>query len=707
MGKKPLHIGLPGWIGVGAVCGVATGLVAGESCKVLQPVGTAYVMLLESVVYPYLISSLLHGLGRLSSGVALRLFKKSWHFYLAVWGVTLGCAYLLNFSFPALPLPTAIDATLPERAGPDLLQLILPGNIFHDLSNNYVPAVVVLSVLFGVAIQSAPGKDSLLGILALVRGACVRIWNWVVTFAPFAVFAMFAVTAGTIESDKIAGMLIYVFLFLTSTFLLAFVAIPMALSALMPVTSRMVLKELRSAIVLSMVTTLSVVALPFIQQAAEKLAKRNGIEDENSREIIETSLAVSYPLGQLGNFFVYFFILFASFNTRTILSGMEQMALPFMTLFSCIGSPTSTVNAVDFLSSWLHLPGKPLELYIETMTMTRYGQVALSVMGFAFLTYSMTFNYYERLKISVPRLVGCGLLILVCVIGLGAGGHVLISDALTKPQSPYLYLRLPGEITKGVNVKVYKTRAEFQAAYPEPKLKPGESVIDRIQRTHTLRVGYAPGIIPFTYFNKHGQLVGYDIACAYDLAKSLNVRLVLAPVSFNKVKQEAHDGVFDIFMGGVYVTAERMHWGKYSQSYYQSPMALIVPAERADDFVDMTEIRQIPDLSIAIFDDPLMIQLAKRLFPDAKQMALPSIGYDALPTAKGWDAALWTYGESCIWVAANPGYAAVKPKNMGAVMVIAYYLPKQSFDMLQFINSWMALRKADGFLAKQQGYWMD
>lgn len=707
MAKKILHIGLPGWIGIGALCGVATGLAVGDSCKLLQPVGTAYVMLLESAVYPYLISSLLHGLGRLDSGMAARLFRKSWPFYLAAWGITLGCAYLLSLAFPALPLPTAIDATLPERTGPDLLQLILPGNIFHDLSNNYVPAVVVLSVLFGVAIQNASGKDNLLGILALVRGACVKIWNWIVNLAPIAVFAMFAVTSGTIQADQVAGMLIYVFLFLAATFLLAFVAIPLGMSALLPVRYRAVLRELRSALVLSLVTTLSVVALPFIQQAAEKLASHNDIDGEESKEIIETSLAVSYPLGQLGNLFVYFFMLFAAFDTRTVLTGLEQLALPVMTLFSCIGSPTSTVNAVDFLSSWLGLPGKPLDLYIETMTLTRYGQVALSVMSFAFLTYSMTFSYYGRLKVSLPRLAGCGALIAVCAVGLGAGGRVFIDQSLAKPVSPYMYLSLPGEVTNGINAKVYKTREAFLADFPQPGLKTGEAVIDRVQRTHTLRVGYAPGIIPFSYFNKHGQLVGYDIACVYDLARALNVRLVLAPVSFNAIMDRAKEGAFDVIVGGIYVTAERMQWGKYSISYFQSPMALIVPAQRADEFVDMAEIRRMPKLSVALFEDPLMFQLAKRLFPQAKQIGLPCIGYDALPKTEGWDAALWTYLESCIWVAANPGYTAVKPKNMGAVMVIAYYLPGKSFDMVQFVNSWMALRKADGFMDKQRIYWME
>jgi len=57
----------------------------GESCAILSPIGFAYVGLLQAAVYPYLICSLLHGLGSLEPGKAWRLFKSGWLFYVAAW----------------------------------------------------------------------------------------------------------------------------------------------------------------------------------------------------------------------------------------------------------------------------------------------------------------------------------------------------------------------------------------------------------------------------------------------------------------------------------------------------------------------------------------------------------------------------------------------------------------------------------------------
>ena len=54
-------------------------------------------------------------------------------------------------------------------------------------------------------------------------------------------------------------------------------------------------------------TTLSVAAVPFVMEATRKLADRCGIVDPERDDIIRTNLSVAYPLGQLGNFFVYLF----------------------------------------------------------------------------------------------------------------------------------------------------------------------------------------------------------------------------------------------------------------------------------------------------------------------------------------------------------------------------------------------------------------
>ncbi len=699
-----LHIGLPGWILVGAALGVLTGLFIGDHAAALEPVGTAYVMLLEAVVYPYIISSLLYGLGRLEPGMALKLFKRGWPFYILAWGLTLASAYLFSLALPEVPAPSFIDGAQAGQRGTSLLELILPSNIFLDLSRNHVPAVVVLSILFGVALQKSTKKEGLMNILDLIRKAGVRIWGWIVYLAPFAVFAMFAETAGTIRPEALENMLLYLGMFLIGTFMLAFWVLPGLVAALIPGTYRELLHDLRGAFVLSMVTTLSVVALPFIQEAASKLAKASGIEKENGDEIIGTCLAVNYPLGQLGNFFVYFFMLFAAVDFGANLGAFQSAALPFMTLLSCVGSPTSTVNAVDFLGAWLGLHGDALPLYIETMVVTRYGQVALSVAGFAFLTILMTQSYFGKLRIRAWPLVRHCALSLAALAGLTLAGAMFSQGAPPSRAADYATFELTSRTTRDVKATVCASQADCPPALA-PKQRDAETVFGRIQRAGTLRVGYNPHFMPFCYKNDKGELVGYDVACAYDMARSLNTSLVFVPFEIDSFQENLRDGVFDIAMAGLYITPERLRWAEVSPPYFQSPVALITPSGRAGDYLDMEAIRKMEGLKVASFKDPVLQPFIRRVFPFAEPVVVPD--YETLADRPDIDAAVWTFCQAKSFASANKGYTAVRPRNLREVMVFGYYLPPDSDQMQRFVKHWIDLRRRDGTLKRLTDYWIE
>ncbi len=114
--------------------------------------------------------------------------------------------------------------------------------------------MVVFAVVYGIAIQRVARKQALFEILEAVRMASVTIWGWIVQIAPLGVFALFANTAGTVQPDRLAGLLLYVGLFLAGTCILAFVVLPCLLAAVAPVSYREIMRELQPALVLAAVT---------------------------------------------------------------------------------------------------------------------------------------------------------------------------------------------------------------------------------------------------------------------------------------------------------------------------------------------------------------------------------------------------------------------------------------------------------------------
>jgi hypothetical protein len=90
-----------------------------------------------------------------------------------------------------------------------------------------------------------------------------------------------------------------------------------------------------------------------------------------------------------------------------IAQPLDVWLLPIETLLSCVGSPTSSVDAVTFLAGWLGLPDQTTSLYVSLMTLTRYGQVIASVGGFAFLSFGVVLAYYGKIRIRWSQLVFC------------------------------------------------------------------------------------------------------------------------------------------------------------------------------------------------------------------------------------------------------------------------------------------------------------
>jgi len=698
-GKSRYAARLPLWVLIGASLGVVAGILLGDDATILHPLGTSYVKLMQVVVFPYIICSLLHGLGRLSPSTAWRLFRSSWIIYLAVWGLTFLVIFLMSLAIPPVPPPSFIDA---RSAGGslDFLELIIPANPFLDLVRNHLPAIVIFSVVYGIAIQRVKDKEAFLSFLDLIRTASVTIWGWVVLLAPFGVFALFADTAGTLEPAALENLSIYIVAAVLSTIILAFWILPSVIAAACPMTTREIIADLRSALVISVVTSLSVAALPFIQQAAEKLAAQADITDANRDEIINTSLAVSYPLAQLGNFFIWLFILFAAFYYRIPIPIGDQLALPFITLLSGFGSPSSSVDAVAFLAKWLELPPDATNLYVSMMTITRYGQVVASVMGFAFVTYLVTMNYYGRLKLRLPRLA------LSLVVGAAIVGGTTVavgtvrSNIVHAPNSPYRTYRLDAKTTQGVSVAIGEGDGTVPAAVLAAK-----TALGRIQASGEIRIGFNPDIIPFSYRNKHGELVGFDIAHAYQLARDLNVRLRLIPFRWDDLAKDLKGNRFDMAASGIFVTEERLEDFAFSEPYLKSPIALIVHATDARQFLSRAEIEARTDLTFAVFRDPVMSDLINRIFPKAKVVVLRN--YDELPEHPEIDAAIWTLAQAKAWTAARADYTAVVPKNLGGELLIAYLMPKESQDLRSFVNYWLRIQHVNGFNERMVARWIE
>jgi proton glutamate symport protein len=696
---RMLAASLPVWVLAGALLGILIGLTFGERMAVLQPAGVVYAMLLESVVYPYILSSLIVGLGSLAPARTRELIRASWVLYLFLWIVVFAVIQVLAQAFPAPAPPIEIKPSA-QVSVMDLLRTLIPENLTAALSQNLVPAIVVFAVMFGAAVQSVQSKTSFLEVAEAIRLASLKIWQWVVYLAPLGVFALFASTAGTIEPRMAGSLAVYLALFLLGTFLLAFVLLPLALSAIAPVGWREILADLRPAFVLALVTTLPTSALPLIQGVSERRISAAGHADEEAKDVTRATISLAYVFASLGNYFVALFIIYAAQHFRVSVEWVQKLMLPPITLLSSSGAPSTTISAAGFMAQWLGLPGETVPLYVEAMTVTRYGQVALSVSAYAFIGIAVPFIYFRCASWRPVRAIAA--LVLAVVLFAGAASAVRgLSDRLFPPGSNAAILdrTMAPDLMRDVPAVIYKSNAD--------DLPPitGPATLDGIRDRGFLRVGYGRDIVPFDYENASGDLVGFDISYAYRLAHDLHVRLELAPFDWGQAQPDLIDRRLDIVMAGMYITEQRLENLQATNTYFESPVAFIARSDRARQFLTYDEVARAGNLKLGALRDSAISRLAQHLFPGAQ--IVPLTTYNELAERPDLDAAIWSLHQARAWASGHPGYTAVAATGMGAPLMFAYFLPPDATTLTLYLNAWLALQSDNGFRHAQIAYWIE
>lgn len=481
---------------LGCFLGIFAGIFFGKYALYLHPVGSVFIMLMQSVVYPYIIASLLHGLGSLSPEVAKKLFKKTGLLYLLFIVISISLIWLLS-----LAIPQSSSAIIgPNVAHPtvaNFLQQLIPQNLFAALANNYMPAIIIFCLLFGSALQHYKNNGPILEVLTAVKVSSLKVWNWVVLLSPYASFALMAETVGTLSITMFENIAIYLFLFFLGCLLFTFWLIPMLIGCFIPLRYRDCIRLLREALLIAVATNLAVAALPYIIECVTQLISKRQVSSTDSKEkIAETVSTLSYPFSQIGNLFLYLFIIFSAtyFQRPIVLDHVGKFFLMILTYFSSLGSPSSTLEAVSFLANWTALPPQTSDLNVGLLPITRYAQVLASVGGMAFISIVGTFAYFDSLKIKWCALIAC---LLATFIGLGSLIFTIIHYHLFKmvEQPSLLSFRLDPELIAGTEVLM------DPPALSIPQLGSSSTLV-RIRQTKILRVGYNEHMIPFVYFNQ-------------------------------------------------------------------------------------------------------------------------------------------------------------------------------------------------------------
>jgi Na+/H+-dicarboxylate symporter/ABC-type amino acid transport substrate-binding protein len=682
---------------IALAAGVLLGIFLGERATILKWAADGFVKLLQMTVLPYVVVSIIGSLATLKVEDARMLAVKAGAILALLWGIALFFAFLIPLTFPHIETASFFSTALVERrAAFDFVDLYIPSNPFHSLANNVVPAVVLFSVVLGIALMGVERKGTLVELLRTTSEALSRATRFIVGLTPYGLFAIAAVAAGTLNLEQLGRLQVYLIAYVAVALLLSLWVLPGLVAAVTPIRVREIFRLTRDALIVAFVAGDLFIILPVLIEASKTLLAQHNLAKEPSSNLPDVIVPTSFNFPHSGKLLSLSFILFAGWFTDVGLSFTEYAELALTGLVTFFGSLNA---AVPFLLDLFRIPADTFQLFLATGVInSRVGTLVAAVhtLTVALLGSCAVVGAVTWRSRRLPRYLIVTLVLTVVVIG---GTRLLFERVLRYEYSKdkvlagmHLLLMPSG------NSRVYRTP-------PPANAVDSLSQLEVIRRRGALRVGYAPNSLPYAFFNNRGDLVGLDVEMAHRLAEELRVGVEFVPVDRGRILGQLSSDYCDIVMSGVVVTTDNASRLLLSVPYFDETLAFVVLDHMRDGFETWDGIRKMGPIVIGAPDVPYYIDKVRQLAPDARIEVLrsPDEGFALGNTIH---AMMFQAERGSAWTLLHPEFSVVVPEPGVIKVPLAYALARHDQAFASFVNTWIDLKRKDGTVERLYRYWI-
>lgn len=684
---------------IGLGLGALVGVFLGDLARPLEFVSNGFVRLLQVNVLPYLLGSLIASLGSRGPAEMKVIARYGITLLLLAWTVALALVVLSPLAWPPFAGAVVIGPTEPAESI-DWLDLYIPANLFHALTNNLIPAVVLFGILAGLALgqMTSERKQVLLNALGAFNEAMARVSRMILRVTPIGLFAIAAVTAGSVRLQELLRLQIWFHFYAGVTLLMSFWFLPGLVALLTPIPYGRFLRVVRNAVVTAAAAGDALVVLPLIVEAGKELLGDGSTAPAEADRAVSVAVPLLYNFPHSGKVLSLAFLPFAAWFSGAALGPDQLATLASAGLLSVFGSINA---AIPFLLDLLRLPSDLFELFTVSGVVNSHLGSMTAAMHAAALSVLVAAAMLGRFHASVRRLVRFGVV-----------SAVILAVFLGGTRALYTWL-LPPEPSGLETLSAFRLRPPLVAATiqntdvpppaPATPSQAGNRLQD-VQKRGVLRVGYFDDSVPWSFVNASGDLVGYDIEAAHRLAAQLGVALEFIGATRPAVATDLSSGRIDICMSGYTGSVSRAQKMELSHPYSSEHVGFLVRDHLRERFATLDALAGGSGLTIAI---PRMRDgrdLMTRILP-----AATAPEFDDIEEAIGdpaLDAVLMTLERASYWSRVNPGYTAVRPEDLKIAVITVYALPAGEVEMRNLVDIWIETRRASGELDDAYDYWI-
>jgi Na+/H+-dicarboxylate symporter len=698
--KKP-RMSLSGKILLGMGLGIPVGLFFGEEVAFLNFAGEAFVQLLQVSILPFVLVSLIVGLGKLTYDQALALAKKGGLLLGILWLLGLAVVAVMPLSYPDWESASFFVPSLVEEPKEiDFLKLYIPANPFFSLANSIVPAIVVFGLIMGAALIGIKGKQGLLDMLSVILEVLTRVTEIVVRLAPIGVFAIAASAAGTMDFDELGRLRVFALGFIAVSIVLTFWVLPSLVTSLTPLNFREVILPVRGPLLTAFATGNLMIILPLLTERGKKILRDAELAHEEDESLLEVIVPTSFTFPTIGLLLSLGFVPFAAWFIGSSLSLAQYPMYLISGLVSFFGG---SLVAMPFLLEIVRLPADMFHLFVTVDVFTGRFGFLLAGMHVWVLALLGTCAMVGKIKIrwvSLSRWAVVSMLLVLMALG---ANRMFFTYVVQKDYTKYKEFMESDLLFPQVTTKIYKDT-------PEPLSETQEkSRLEVIRERKTLRACYLQDSLPFVFRNANGKLVGFDIDMVNRLAKQLDVSLDFFSLGVEREVPDAelNSGMCDLIVPGLAPSPGRTGKLGFSVPYIDWTIAFLVEDHRRDDFSSWEVARELDAPRIGLpTKSRYYASFAKELLAQANFVQIESPRPFLKGSEEDLDAVIYGAEAGSAWTLVYPKYTVAVPLPNPVKVPISYVLPRKAEGLINFVNMWVELKKKDGTIDKIFDHWI-
>ena len=232
------------------------------------------------------------------------------------------------------------------------------------------------------------------------------------------------------------------------------------------------------------------------------------------------------------------------------------------------------------------------------------------------------------------------------------------------------------------------------------------NTLDHVLKTGTLTIGVSL-FEPWVIKNDKGELDGYEIQIAKQLAKDLGVTPNFKVVNWEELINELENKEIDIIIAGMAITPERALRISFSNPYASSGISIAACLAQTKNMGSLDDLNN-SKVTIGAVSNTVSEELAKRYFNKAKLKTFTK-SEDAINAVVEGDI------HALVESSPIPKFLAIKHPDQVDVPLSKPLLSykagmavnKGEQQFLNYLNAWITSRDAEGWLPAKHKYWFE